>query len=155
MAGQDSDMKNQADPKLVGEALEVSILVNGIATTALCDTGSCVSTCSEQFYNDHLQNIELKPLSKILKIECADGNVLPYKGYIESSLKACGIPENQEQKCLLLVVPNTQYNNTTPILLGTNILTELRSECKGKLEKNSYKIQNYMFLGIWHSDVWF
>ena len=79
MAGQDSDIKNQADPKLVGEALEVSILVNGITTTALCDTGSCVSTCSEQFYNDHLQNIELKPLSKILKIECADGNVLPYK----------------------------------------------------------------------------
>ncbi|KAH3851362.1 hypothetical protein DPMN_093842 [Dreissena polymorpha] len=130
MSGQYSDTSSKYDPKLIGEAAEVRVFINNIMTNALCDTGSCVSTCSEKFYLENLREIELIPLNNLLKIECADGNELPYKGYVETSLKACGIPGDIEQKCLFLIVPDTEYNKGTPILLGTNILTELIKDCK-------------------------
>lgn len=115
---------------MVGDPTEVKIFVNGIETSALCDTGSCISTCSETFFKEYCQGVELEPVSNILKIECADGNVLPYKGCIEVNIKATGIPKAVEQPCLLLVVPDTEYNNSTPILLGTNILAEFLNTCK-------------------------
>ena len=89
------------------------------------DTGSCVSICSEKFYNEHLSKQILKPLNELVKIECADGNALPYNGYIEVLINTPGIENSKEQLCLLLVVPNTEYNQNTPVLLGTNILSHL------------------------------
>lgn len=132
MAGHDTGTPTKADPKLVGETSEVQIEVNGIATTGLCDTGSCVSTCSETFYKENCSNLELESLENILKIECADCNHLPYKGYFEVSIKPRGIPRSHEQACLLLVVPDTNYNTQTPVLLGTNVLQELLNICKAK-----------------------
>ena len=70
------------DPKLVGEASEVNVLVNGFEVKALCDTGSCVSTCSENFHEEKLSSVPLQPLSNLIKIECANGDTLPYKGFV-------------------------------------------------------------------------
>ena len=64
------------------------MVVNGISTRALCDTGSCVSTISEQFYRQHLNSVELQPLSNSIKIECANGETLPYQGFVQVTLQA-------------------------------------------------------------------
>ena len=66
------------EPELVGETNEVKVLINNIDVNALLDTGSCVSAMSKTFYEENLAHIEIKPLNRILKIECADGNTLPY-----------------------------------------------------------------------------
>ena len=126
----EKDIDSKTSPKLVGEANEVSVKVDGIFTTALCDTGSCVSTCSEDFYKKNFKNKELKPLDTILDIECVDGSQLPYKGYIEADLETIGIEKSHKQLCLFLIVSDTDYNRSTPFLLGTNILNEFMSECK-------------------------
>ena len=97
MAGQDGDKKKKTDPKLVGETSEVTVMINNKETSALCDTGSCVSTCSEQYYKENLKNTPLKPINNILKIECADGNTLQYKGYVKVTLRTQGIPKSVEQ----------------------------------------------------------
>ena len=118
-------------PKIFGEVNEANLEINNVSTRALLDTGSCVSILSKSFYDQHLSHIEIKPLDKILHIECADGNALPYLGYIEVSItKVEGIPELTSLACIFLVVPETNYNSETPILLGTNILNELRENCK-------------------------
>ena len=87
-------------------------------------------TCSNSFYSSHLSHVQLQPLNNILKIECADGNLLPYNGFIEVSISAPGVPDSSGHQCLLLVVPDTPYNKNTPILLGTNIISAFLDDCK-------------------------
>lgn len=46
-------------------------------------TGSGINTISEKFYRDNLQHRELQTLYDILQIECANGESLPYLGFVE------------------------------------------------------------------------
>jgi hypothetical protein len=71
---------NKKGPNLVGTSNESSVIVNNIETTALLDTGSCISTISDKFYKQHLASLDLMPVRNILRIECADGQQLPYVG---------------------------------------------------------------------------
>jgi len=105
----------------------VSVRLEGIETNALIDTGSTVSTISHGFYKKHFDYCDITPLSSILSIECADGQMLPYEGYIELNLEIDGLPRsgNKLGDCVLLVVPDSNYNSTVPLLIGTNILVPL------------------------------
>ena len=119
------------DPKVFGEVNEVNLKLNNIGTTALLDTGSCVSILSKSFYDEFLADHEIKPLNTILHIECADGNALPYLGCVETNITEIeGIPKMTATSCIFLVTPDTNYSNKTPVLLGTNILDELMDNCK-------------------------
>jgi hypothetical protein len=56
----------------IGQPTETSIILEGIETGALLDTGSAVSTISESYYQQHLAcSIQLKTIKEILDIECA------------------------------------------------------------------------------------
>jgi len=108
----------------------VEVEINEVATTALLDTGSVVSLISETFHREHL-GTDIKPLEDILNIETASGESLPYKGYIEAELNIQeGVGKAGTHTCLFLIVPDTQYSVRTPVLIGTNILSGLLSECK-------------------------
>ncbi|VDI80157.1 Hypothetical predicted protein [Mytilus galloprovincialis] len=107
---------------LLGSSNEVPITVNGINTTALLDTGSTVSTISESFYNQHLYSTPLQSLSFLLKIECADGQRLPYKGYIEADLQLQGANDNKIQPGLFLIIPDSEYHQEVPLLKQTSYL---------------------------------
>ena len=115
---------------LIGNSNESSVTIEGINTSALIDTGSCVSTVTKEFYEKHLNHIELQPVQGLLKIECADGNELPYSGYIESTLCVDGIPREHEQSCIFLIVPESGYSSRVPVLLGTNVLATMMTNCK-------------------------
>lgn len=95
----------------------------------MLDTGSTVTTLSRSFYDKHLSHIEIQPLSNILKIECADGNHLPYDGYVEIDLGVTGLPVNQKQTCLALIVAQSTYNTKVPLLIGTNVLSVFLNAC--------------------------
>ena len=125
-------MQQQSNKPLVGSPNESDVIVNNISTKALLDTGSTVSTVSEHFYKNKLTDVVLNPLDVILKIECADGQQLPYLGYIEVEIEAIGAGIQKKQPCLLLVVPDSDYNSQVPLLLGTNVLTIFLNECKSK-----------------------
>ena len=109
-------------PKLIGESAETEILISGNSTTALIDTGSNVSTLSKTFYDNYLQDKPIHPIEEFVNIECADGNSLSYLGYIETEIEPLGIPNSQPQPCLFLIVPESNYSKTVPVLLGTNII---------------------------------
>ena len=118
---------------LIGNATEVTIKIEEAECKALLDTGSTVSTINEAFYYDHLQHLALHPIKTILHIECADGNNLPYSGYIEGNITTQIEPSLEESyPCLLLVVPESNYNRDVPILLGTNILQHLLENVQEK-----------------------
>ena len=100
--------------------------VNDIQCKALLDTGATVSTISKAFYDQHLSHIELHAIEDAIDIECADGQLLPYVGFVSVDLTPYGVPTLEKlHDCLFLVVPNSNYNHHVPVLIGTNILQSL------------------------------
>ncbi len=61
-----------------------------------------------------------------MKIQGAGGHQLPFEGYFECSLS---IPVTKSKEVTvptpILVVPDTSYNKTVPLLIGTNVLNQL------------------------------
>ena len=103
--------------------------MNGRKTTALLDTGSSVSTVSQQYYDEHLHDYELQPLKDMLNIECADGGSLPYHGFVTVPLEVDGL-SSESIEAILLVVPTRDYHVSVPILIGTNILSVLMDQTR-------------------------
>ena len=96
-----SDKSTIKDPKLVGDTTEATIYLNDIEVRALIDTGSCVSLISKSLYEDKFSDIKLEPLKDFIDIECADGQKLPYEGYIELEINiAERIQDSNKHSCL-------------------------------------------------------
>ena len=119
-------------PNLTGRPTGTTVFIDNVELTALLDTGSCISYLSQSYHEKYLSHLPLLPVTDILNIECADGQKLPYSGYIKASMTSPGIPKCTEQFCLLLVVPDTNYNQSVPVLIGTNILDEIEKDCKAQ-----------------------
>lgn len=134
---------------LVGSTNEVSVTIDNYQTTARVDTGSLISTICQSFYAKNLYNIPLQSLSNIFHVECADGQSLPSLGYIQCSLKAKGIDNNQVfVDGLFLIVPNTSYNKCVPVLIGSNIISVLMNLVK---ESHGLRyLQEAHFFAPWH-----
>ncbi len=115
---------------LVGRVNEAQLKVGGVDCIGLVDTGSQVSTVTETFFRERLKNIPLHPLEDVLKVECAAGQHIPYAGYIEAEMEIPG--KDVLQMCLFLVVPETEYSSSVPVLVGTNVLEPLQQKCRDK-----------------------
>ena len=122
--------KDSNGPNIAGKATETKVYIESLETTALLDTGSCISSIGQSFYENNLGHLPLLPVKDILNVECADGQKLPYSGYINASMTSSGISQCSEQFCIFLVVPDTNYNLRVPVLIGTNILDEIEKDCK-------------------------
>lgn len=109
---------------------EAPFHMNNIYNKALIDTGSCVSVISDTFYLNNLKETKFQPLNGILTIKCADGNHLPYLGFIEVSITDVeGSEGSKPTLCIFLLTPDTTCNANTPVILGTNNLYELMQDC--------------------------
>ena len=109
---------------LFGSPTETTVLLEGKEVPSLLDTGSTVSTLCESYYRKHLeQSIPLKEITSLLDIECAGGTQLPYSGYIESNISTPGV--NNYSTYVLLIIPDSNYNQQIPLLIGTNILDSM------------------------------
>ncbi len=115
---------------LVGRKSTANVEVGGVGCNCLLDTGSQVTTISQSFYNDHLLEYIIKPVSDILEVEGANGEPVPYAGYVEISLKFPKefIASEPEVETLALIVPDTRSNSSIPVLIGTNTLDPLYEE---------------------------
>ena len=112
------------------------------------DTGSCVSTCSKSFYENNLSHLEILPLDNFVRLECANGEHMPYFGYIQVDVKPVGVPTEHIQSSILLVVPDTSTNTDLPILLGTNVLEEFLTNCRETVGDNF--LQNAALFTPWY-----
>ena len=88
------------------------------------------------------------PLDNFVKLECANGEHMPYFGYIQVDVKPNGVPSDHVQSSILLVVPDTECNTNLSVLLGTNVLAEFLAICREKIGKNSFKMLHYSLRGI-------
>ena len=97
----------------------MDIEVEGKVTRTLLDTGSMINTISEKLAQS--LGIDCQPLGGLLCVEAANGNFLQYLGYVEASIKLPSL-ENSTMDVLLLVVEDTRYNESVPVLIRTNVL---------------------------------
>ncbi len=89
------------------------------------DTGSQVTTIPLSFYQDYLSNHPMKSLESLLEVEGANGQSVPYLGYVELTLtfpkEFLGV--KAEVTTLALVVPDVMH--VPQVLVGTNSLDAL------------------------------
>ena len=102
--------------RLIGPANEGKVKVEGVETTALIDTGACMSAMTKSFAE--ALELDLKSLDTILDIEWTGGGKVPYHGYVECRLNLPQIKEF-DQDVLMLVIDDSQYGAQVPIQIGT------------------------------------
>ncbi len=103
----------------------------------LLDTGSQVTTIPSSFHKAHLADHPVMPLKALLEVEGANGQSVPYLGYVELTLtfpkEFLGV--EAEIDTLALVVPDLV--GVQQILIGTNSLDTLYDiHVEGDVEPN-------------------
>lgn len=111
----------------MGSQSTANIIVNGVDCHSLLDTGSQVTTVSQTFYDTHLSDHTIHPVSDLLEIEGANGQCVPYTGFVQINVKFPKelILSEPEIQTLALIVSDVRSNNSIPILIGTNTLDSL------------------------------
>ena len=117
--------------RLIGHSNESRVTFCGIEANALVDSGSQITTITEEFYNllsprPHLWSFEELGLN--LKVQGAGGHDIPYIGCILADVKVPFMP-NSTIKVGVLVVPATDYGLEVPIIFGTNVISRCRKTC--------------------------
>ena len=134
------DPKSNILSQMLGEMSTSELKVENISTTCLLDTGSVISTVSENFMVTYLPDVEVKPIEELLvgmKFESASGDDVLFLGYVEVSID---IPDVGKIMSILLVVKDTALSKEIPLLIGTNILRRLpHRKVTEKIWKRSIK----------------
>ena len=114
---------------MIGRCPTVDIVMNGRKVRGLTDTGSEVTTVTERWMAENLQNSDLLPMTQVT-LKAANGLEIPYCGAVIVDLELLG------QKCEgvpVLVVkdssdPSTRKKKSdVPALVGMNVLGRLSS----------------------------
>ena len=101
---------------MIGDANESVLQVDNYKVTALIDSGAQISTITESFVK--LLKLQTRSLKRLLKIEGTGGGQVPYKGYVEVTLKVPEVAKFKEQ-VLFLIIADSEYGNRVPVQLGT------------------------------------
>lgn len=122
--------------RLVGQANEVEVAVGQARYLALIDSGSMVSTISEGLTKQ--LGLDVHPVQELLLVEGVGGQRLDYLGFVEVNV---GFPDLETtQESLLLVVPDTNYHEKVPLLVGTNVLHSLKENTKERKLSTPWKM---------------
>ena len=124
--------------KLVGKTNESFISFEGKILSCLIDTGSMISTISRSVLQDHFKDLEIHPVTDLLNVVGVNGSKLPYYGYVEASIR-CPFADVSDD-FPVLVVPDTDYNQKVPILVGTNILEHLKPKFDDQVIPKPWKL---------------
>lgn len=121
---------------LVGTKCTAQIKIAERNCSCLLDTGSQVTTISESFYNQCLSKHPIHSLNNLLNVEGANGQAVPYLGYIEVTI---AFPKDFvgvdiEVPTLALIIPDLPSSLQPNVLVGMNTLDALY--------KDSSKMQN-------------
>ncbi len=109
----------------MGPSSIISMDINGTYTPCLIDTGSNVSTVNSEYIQNMWPSVPIIGLESImtLDVEAANGLKLPYNGVVNLKVQFPGSERNLD--CAFLVVPPTCYSSKVPVLIGTNILSQV------------------------------
>ncbi|XP_038574937.1 uncharacterized protein LOC119902683 [Micropterus salmoides] len=108
---------------LVGPPSIVPLKVDGQPCDALFDSGSQVTIIFESWYQKHLPDVPLQPVSGLALWGLTESNMsYPYRGYVvvdlEYPAEVTGI--SQTRTVLALICPSPRTPGQAPVIVGTN-----------------------------------
>ena len=124
--------------RIVGSRNTAAIYVDGIATTALFDTGAEIQLVSKQFCEDH--NIEIQPIAKLTECSTMNGEIFGYEGFVELNVQIPGRDFSEDH--LFLVNSEISHQKEIPIVLGTYFIGSLSQYVQG-FDKEEFDSLDY------------
>ena len=124
--------------RIVGSRNTAAIYVDGIATTALFDTGAEIQLVSKQFCEDH--NIEIQPIERLTECSTMNGEIFGYEGFVELNVQIPGRDFSEDH--LFLVTSEISHQKEIPIVLGTYFIGSLSQYVQG-FEKEEFDSLDY------------
>lgn len=136
-----------ADTPLVGPCNEGVVEVDGEMCKALIDSGSQVTTITDEFWRRHplLCTQELQPSD--IPIEGAAGQSVSYVGVLCINLTCLG---RVYTNVPAFVVPVTEYRSCVPLLIETNVIRVSRKDLQASYGRK-YLAKVKLTNPEWHS----
>lgn len=120
-----SGVEQIEDPQnAFGNCFTIDVLIDGVRTCCLLDTGSEVTTISEAHFKRQFEGKTLSP-AKWVKLTAANGLDIPIIGCLYADIECLG--KKLPGKCVFVLRDETDNTGGTPGILGMNVLGELRS----------------------------
>lgn len=106
-------------------------MIDGVEVRCLLDTGDQVSPMTESFFKQHFVNKSLMDVESCLRVYAANGQDIPFVGYIETDLKLFGrIFEGMGFLVARDVIGNmARRKQDVPVVIGSNILRTVKDSC--------------------------
>ena len=124
--------------RIVGSRNTAAIYMDGIATTALFDTGAEIQLVSKQFCEEN--DLEIQPIEKLTECSTVNGEVFGYEGFVEVNVQIPG--RDFSENHLFLVTSETSHQKEIPIVLGTYFIDSLSRYLHG-IDKEEFDSPDY------------
>lgn len=125
-----------------GNCFTIDVIIDGVKTCCLLDTGSEVTTMSEGHFKKHFSGKVLSP-AKWVKLTAANGLDIPVLGCLCTDVECFG--KRLTEKCVFVLRDDATSGKgpgEVPGILGMNVLADLRSlfnEMQGVQTMNRHK----------------
>ena len=128
------------DPRarIVGSKNTTAIYMDGIATTALFDTGAEIQLVSKQSCEEN--DLENQPIEKLTECSTMNGEVFGYEGFVEVNVQIPGRDFSEDH--LFLVTSKISHQKEIPVVLGTYFIDSLSRYLHG-IDKEEFDSLNY------------
>ena len=100
--------------RIVGSRNTAAIYINGVATTALFDTGAEIQLVSKQFCGDN--EWEIQPIENLTECSTVNGEIFGYEGFVEVNVQIPGRDFSEDH--LFLVTSELVIRRKYQLCLG-------------------------------------
>ena len=119
--------------RIVGSRNTAAIYIDGIATTALYDSGAEIQLISKEFCEEN--NLKIHPIEKLTEYSTMNGDIFGYEGFVEVNIQIPGRDFSEDH--LFLVTSEISNQKEIPVVVGTYFIASL-SEYLKTLEKDVF-----------------
>ena len=124
--------------RIVGSRNKAAIYMNGVATTALFDTGAEIQLVSKQFCEDN--EWEIQPIENLTECSTVNGEIFGYEGFVEVNVQIPGRDFSEDH--LFLVTSEISHQKEIPVVLGTYFIESLSKYLHG-IDKDEFDSLDY------------
>ena len=124
--------------RIVGSRNTAAIYMNGIATTALFDTGAKIQLVRKQFCEEN--DLEIQLIEKLTECSTINGEVFGYEGFVEVNVQIPG--RDFSENHLFLVTSEISHQKEIPVVLGTYFIDSSSRYLQG-IDKEEFDSLDY------------